>query len=604
MQRRTLLCEVAELSDSGIRLKAGALLADCEQLVMDWELWPNAHGVGPLTVTLHALRRQHQPRPALLHALELRNVQLDKHSLRRIAEAVGSSGDSSSSRCVPGLPLRLLALHNNGLQASDMPALTSLSSRLPSLRELRITSNDIGDKGARAINAMLLSSWERGRPLRKLSLSDSGMGTSGARALLSTTLIGGISSPSRFNLSFMIPSRGSHAASAPSQLIHAMRAALTATAPARGRRQRDERSSDQRKGTALGVATKQIALNFAGSTLGDRGVARLTTLLLRHDALSRGRGAAPTLYGLDLRGVGMGGAGAQSLASAVKQLRRIQRLDVSDNPRIDAHGFATLLTLIGHPSLTCLRLPAPPLLANGSSVRSSAPHLLSSSSPWASNPVTPRPTASSLATSTLSALFSAGAAAPVEAAGRAILHHSAHRSMLSTLSALATSPLRELSMPHWERLGPAAVDALVDALAAGSRLAVVNLNGVSIRPATAARLADALAMPACRLESLQLASSGLSVRSVVRIAEGLRNNTRLRILGLNGNNVGAVGARALAESARSGGALMSVSVTGSGVGNKWQVALLHATQRNLEAWRERQSAQRRRRCAVHTYSSA
>lgn len=56
---------------------------------------------------------------------------------------------------------------------------------------------------------------------------------------------------------------------------------------------------------------------------------------------------------------------------------------------------------------------------------------------------------------------------------------------------------------------------------------------------------------------------------------------RLRELGLAHNNVGAAGARALAESAAATrSALASVAVGGSGVGSKWQYQLQRALQRN------------------------
>ena len=108
----------------------------------------------------------------------------------------------------------------------------------------------------------------------------------------------------------------------------------------------------------------------------------------------------------------------------------------------------------------------------------------------------------------------------------------------------------------------------------------------------AALLADALASPRCRLQTLQLASNTLPVRSVVRLARAIANNTVLRTLGLANNNVGAMGARALLESAASAGSLVEVSVTNAGVGGRWQAALQKVLRRNAAA--QRRSATRRR----------
>ena len=128
-------------------------------------------------------------------------------------------------------------------------------------------------------------------------------------------------------------------------------------------------------------------------------------------------------------------------------------------------------------------------------------------------------------------------------------------------------------------------------------MASLDLTDANIGASAAALLADALASPSCNLESVQLGSNALPVRAVVRLARALENNTKVTHLGLNNNNVGASGARALLASAEWGGTLVDVSVTNAGVGSRWQAKLQMALRKNaLQAERRRRRRRRKASC--------
>ena len=412
-------CVVSGLSTSGVQLRDGLELPRCYSLLADWELWPGSKGIGPLADALLGLRKHLQSGERVyLRSLELRNLQLDVHSIRRLANSIGgsSTGGGSSSSCGPALQLSDLALHNNGLRPTDVAALAKLCTNMPSLASLRITSSDIGDEGARELDAMLQARRTRRLPLRALALRDAGVGVAGMRALLSSTLHveGGDvpSSPSSssfpsssfsacFNLSLSLPGHlpGHHALPSPSRLLLATRQALAPSLAARTRAQGKGGMQPYGGGVALG---------FAGTALGNRGVSRLTALLLRHasahsyaygqgqapgerarlvasarrgnkpDAVTQGgmldaaaasksrrvtpsSSSSPSLVAINFRNVQMGGAGARALAHLAARLPRLRRLDASANDQVDMGGFAALLSLTSHPSLVSLRLPAPPL---------------------------------------------------------------------------------------------------------------------------------------------------------------------------------------------------------------------------------------------------
>ena len=134
-----------------------------------YDLVPGSKGIGPLADALLGLRKHLQSGERVyLRSLELRNLQLDVHSIRRLANSIGgsSTGGGSSSSCGPALQLSDLALHNNGLRPTDVAALAKLCTNMPSLASLRITSSDIGDEGARELDAMLQARRTRRLPLR------------------------------------------------------------------------------------------------------------------------------------------------------------------------------------------------------------------------------------------------------------------------------------------------------------------------------------------------------------------------------------------------------------------------------------------------------
>jgi Ran GTPase-activating protein (RanGAP) involved in mRNA processing and transport len=532
---RQMECTVAELTPVRVLFHAAPYrgsssitsLAQCTRLIADPETRPWAAGVTPLATAIMS-----EPQP-ILESVALRNVPLDAHSLRLFAASFGKC----INRRRKHLRLRRLELENNGLQAQDVPALISLLDALPSLHALCIRSNLLGPSGIGELRAYM-----RGRQtLRSLELADTGAGAGAVRALLhmiATRRAGTASSSPCFNLTIFSPATAGGLPRHESSLSRALRVPLDhggASPPRRVALRRvpwmPATVRTRRKGFA--PRPHALALGFADNSLGDHGARRLSEFLVRA-FFGRNGLALPALVALDVRDNGIGDDGARVLSSALSQLPMLSHLDLRGNP-IDADGFLALLSLCSHPPLSRLYLPAPPL------------------------------------------------ATPIQDAGNSSSSWPASHTKRadSIISCLSTSGLRELRVPHWDWISTAGLISLFDALGSGSVLTRLDMQGAHIHPPAVHALTRALASDSCRLVTLNLASTGLSMVAVIRIARALHNNTRLRLLGLSHNNVGASGARALIEAATVNTNLVHVSVLGSGVGLKWQGTLARALKQNI-----------------------
>ena len=277
-------CVAKEAAPNGSLVDVGSAPARCTSLVYDAERVVPFVGLAALSPVLAS---------AALVGLELRNVPLDGHSLRWLAATLGCrAGDSA---------LELLALHNNGLQAADMGALTSLLESVPTLRGLRLHGNGVGDGGART-----LAAWLRGgsggsgggdtAALAALQLSDAQLSSTGARELIDAVASGragpalGDGTRARraacaFNLSLGGNRLGPSAALLPG-VGGGGAGRLAALRPGRARWRRD------------------LALGLADAQLGDAGARRLAAGLrrLHQRAALRAGESGGSVTALDLRG--------------------------------------------------------------------------------------------------------------------------------------------------------------------------------------------------------------------------------------------------------------------------------------------------------------
>ena len=528
-------------------------LPDCGRLTADWEsaaqLWEG--GVEVLAAALQSV-----PQLAL-RDLEVRNVQIDSHGFHRLADALSiSMGTDVRMSRAPWL--RSLVFEANGLRASDMAALVRLMATIPSLHSLGLRSNLIGDDGVHVLQKL----WPRGGSLQALELTDAGLGPNsfGALAVIATRAL----SSGCFNLSIDQHRGPSMIAAAASAAAHrraeqnggksrvgstrngAYRPILAFERSRKGHlRARDTmpEAIDAGTGRLNDRAPGVMALALARSSLRDLDAIHLADLLRSYECeggvfaatyrmgSSRGHDCqrvgphimSRTLTSLDISGNLLSDAGVLVVATAALRLPRLALIDVRENP-VGADGFSSLLSLATHPSLTSLMMPQ---------------------------------------------------STDIDFQGR-------HRRRAIDMFSLEHSALRELRFrASWLTQQPHAWFALASSLRTGSALTTLDLTRASMDTSTVAALANVLASPACRLVTLGLNGNGLSVRSVVHLARSLANNTRLRYLALNHNNVGVAGAQALIASAISGGALLTVSLVNAGVGAKWCGLLHHQLKINL-----------------------
>ena len=525
----------------------GRLTADLESAAQLWE-----GGVEVLAAALQSV-----PQLAL-RDLEVRNVQLDSHGLYRLADALSISRDSSvpdDVRMSRAPWLRSLVLEANGLRASDVVALAGLVATIPSLHSLGLRSNLIGDDGVHVLQKL----WPRGGSLQALELTDAGLGPNsfGALAVIATRAL----SSGCFNLSIdrhRGPSMIAAAASAAAHRQPKQNGGKSRVVSTRNGAYRPilafERS---RKGhlrarhttpEPIEAGTRRLndhspgvmALALARSSLRDSDAIQLADLLRSYECVfaatyrmgsSSGHDChrvgpqimSRTLTSLDISGNLLSDVGVVMVATAALRLPRLAFIDVRENP-VGVDGFSSLLSLATHPSLTSLMMPQP---------------------------------------------------TDIDFQGR-------QRRRSIDFFPLEHSALRELRFrASWLNQQPHAWFTLASSLRKGSALTTLDLTRASMDISTVAALANVLASPACRLVTLGLNGNGLSVRSVVHLARSLANNTRLRKIELNHNNVGIAGAQALIASAISGGALLAVSLVNAGVGVKWYSLLHHQLKINL-----------------------
>ena len=545
-------------------------LERCSRLTGDWEIAsrPWEAGVGPLAATLSSVRR------LALRKLELRNVQLSRHGLEHLAAALAGTAECTAAGPSSRAPLlRRLVLENNGLLASDMPALAGLLAAIPSLHAVCLRSNLIGDDGVRTLYEL----WPRGATLQALELTDAAVGPSGFAALMALAgrSTGGAHADTAgcFNLTLMHNEPGMLRTPAAAHAgiflgmppAHAGRGGggwgrrrklLNGHRHARGfeRHGGAGRASERAEWAAASDAPTSavvgsLALGLASSRLHDGDAPNLATLLRRFEwresaqstrasaAAAAAAAAVPaasatavppplTLTALDVSGNELGDESARAITTAASRLPRLAVLNARDNP-VGADGFLSLLSLAVHPSLASLHLPTP--------------------ADWRS------------------------------------LERRHVRRAVAIFEALGPgSALRELRFKaDWLGRQPEAMLALAASLRKGNALTSLDLSTARMGADAAAALAAALASPTCQLVSLTLDENYLSVASVVALARALANNTRLRHLGLDHNNVGVAGTRALLQSARSSGALLSVSTMNAGVGFKVGGLLQEQLQANL-----------------------
>ena len=593
-------CVLADASADGrLHIRHSIPLSRCHCLVGDWELSarPWEGGAGSLAAAIEAAGELE------LRMLELRNIQLSRHSLSRLASALqGSSDGCAAGTRFPGRAphLRRLVLHANGLRASDMPALSELLTAVPSLEAVSLRSNLIGDAGARSLHAL----WPALSALQALEVSDADLGPAGLSALVALAtralarggvprhgMVGYGSRPgagcfnltlsrNRLDLAQLYTAAGASREArddATSERAGAAQPWLGRHARRRERRLNRRRASVvQGRRTAL-PAVGSLALDLSGGGMRDddaAGLARLTATIEGRRAagaegspmdLLGGEGGSPAtattattattttsssssppssspgafVTALDVRGNRLGDAGAATLAAAAMRMPRLSQLDARDNPDVGADGFIALLAL-------------------------AAQH------PSITSLRLPTPT-------------------------RAQFARRHTRQAIDIFRAMAKQPsLRELNFRFdWLQSEQGGLVALADALSSGSRLTSLDLGETRIEATAAAALARALSSPGCRLQSLGLSKSYLPLPSVVQIGKAVANCTTLKHVILDHNSVGIQGSKALIEAARVGGSLLSVSLVNAGVGAKWKSQLEKQLMENLRrAARREPSAQR------------
>lgn len=137
--------------------------------------------------------------------------------------------------------------------------------------------------------------------------------------------------------------------------------------------------------------------------------------------------------------------------------------------------------------------------------------------------------------------------------------------------ALATSigGLRKLVLSNNWALKDEGAIALAEALSGKARLKVLDLRACGIGAAGGRALAASLRV----LERIFLGGNRLMDEGVCALAEGLRDNTRLKELDLYDCLVGASGGRALAASLETNATLTKLDLYGSGLAHEVREAL-------------------------------
>ncbi|CUG06174.1 Hypothetical protein, putative [Bodo saltans] len=97
------------------------------------------------------------------------------------------------------------------------------------------------------------------------------------------------------------------------------------------------------------------------------------------------------------------------------------------------------------------------------------------------------------------------------------------------------------------KLGGEQIQKLADALAKNSTITDLDLGANGLAKSAAKAFAAAISVPTCQVSRLQLAGNALGIYGVEELAVGLRQNTSIKALGLQNNNIGNDGAQKLLD---------------------------------------------------------
>ncbi|XP_072133528.1 uncharacterized protein [Mobula birostris] len=473
---------VNKLGDSGVKLVSEALRnPECKiQKLGLRDVGLTDSGAGDLASALRT-------NPSLTE-LNLNDNQLGDSGVKLLSAALGN----------PECKLQKLQLDNIGLTDSGAKDLASALSTNPSLTELNLSVNKLGDSGVKLVSEALRNSKCE---IQKLWLRDVGLTDSGAEDLASALR----TNPSLTELNLGANKLGDSG-------MKLVSAALRNTeCKIQKLWLMDVGLTDSAAGdfvSALSTKTSLMVLSLNNNKLRDSGVKLVSAALMK----SRCK-----LQELGLRDVGLTDSGAGDLASALRTNPSLTELNLNDNLLGDS-GVKLLSAALGNPECKLQKLQ----LDNIGLTDSGAKDLASALS---TNP--------SLTELNLSVnkLGDSG----VKLVSEALRNPECKIQKLG---------LRDVGLTD------SGAGDLASALRTNPSLTELNLNDNQLGDSGVKLLSAALGNPECKLQKLQLDNIGLTDSGAKDLASALSTNPSLTELNLSVNKLGDSGVKLVSEALR------------------------------------------------------
>ncbi|XP_062895928.1 NACHT, LRR and PYD domains-containing protein 12-like isoform X2 [Mobula hypostoma] len=471
-----------KLGDSGVKLVSEALRnPECKiQKLWLYDVGLTANGAKDLISTLSTNRS--------LTELSLNDNNLGDSGVKLLSAAL------RISKC----KLQKLWLRNVGLTDSGVEDLASVLSTNPSLTELNLGANELGDSGVKLVSAALsnskcciqklwlfdvsltangakdlISTLSTSRSLKELSLNDNNLGDSGVK-LVSAAL-----RDSECNI----------------QKLWLWNVGLT-----------DSGAGDLN--ATLGGNPSLTVLNLNNNKLEDSGVKLVSAALKK----SRCK-----LQELGLRDVGLTDSGAKDLASALSTNRSLMELNLNDNKLGDS-GVKLVSEVLKKANCKIQKL-------------------------WLRDVGLTNPGAKDLA----SALSSNPSLTELNLGANKL-----GDSGVILLSAALKNSECKIQKLWLDNVGltDSAVEDLASALRTNQSLTELSLNDNKLGDSGVKLVSAALRKPECKIQKLWLRNVGLTDSGAKDLDSALRTNPSLTELNLSGNKLGDSGVKLVSEALR------------------------------------------------------
>ena len=101
----------------------------------------------------------------------------------------------------------------------------------------------------------------------------------------------------------------------------------------------------------------------------------------------------------------------------------------------------------------------------------------------------------------------------------------------------------------------------------------LNLNELNLTDDSIFQIPALLSPPACKLQSLSLRNNSIRIEGAMALAQGLIDNTSLKLLDLTNNQIGSKGTMLICEALKENQHILSLFLNGNKIGTEGAYAM-------------------------------